>query len=146
MDIIKNTEKYSEENYIKFYKDTGYKLDENYLEFLREYNGGDAQEGVFYYNEDDDDDGVMIDYFFGFCKDYYKDIIKAYEFMLDELPRGMLTIAYTVGGDYVCISTNEEDFGYIYLWDHEGSTDEYDTLILLTKDFTKLISELRKCK
>lgn len=139
VDITKNEEEYKEENYDKFRDYSGYKLEESYLEFLKKYNGGDVSKSIFEY----EDDGVMIDFFYGFCSDYYKDFEKEYKYMLDELPEGVLSIGLTVGGDSVCISTNEEDFGYIYVWSHEESTDDYDTIKLVTTSFSKLIQGLK---
>jgi cell wall assembly regulator SMI1 len=122
----------------EFEKHYDVNLPEDYKRFLLRNNGGRPVPDFF--TVWDDGDGVSVSWF---CSVKYGD--DRLDLTLDMLwlaeqvvPRTLLPVANDPGGDLICISLDEKEYGKVYMW--FGSTDSEP--VLLASSFTELITSL----
>lgn len=119
MVTIKPNKKINQVQLAKFIQKLSFKLPDDYVTFLKEFNGGYPDNNVveidFYESL-----SFIITSFFGIgTKECIDDILWNMEIFHERLPEGYLPIAHVEGGDVVCINLNLEAWGHIYLWLHE---------------------------
>jgi hypothetical protein len=101
-----------------------------YKEHLLKYNGGQCYPNVFKFIENDYKSDSMIDWFLAIYDgkdDNLKEYIKIYKIDQNRLPKHILPISHDPGGNLICISCGEKDYGFIYFWDHEKEDLDSDT-------------------
>jgi len=125
-----------------------------YKKHLLQYNGGQCEPNVFSFFENGKKTDSCIDYFLAIYDGEYdnlKEYIKILKIDEKRLPSHILPIADDPGGNLICISCGNNDFGYIYFWDHEKEVDysveddsNYSNLYLIAKSFNQFIEELKE--
>lgn len=63
---------------------------------------------------------VSVDYFYSLDLESECSIIKLIHNYSDQLPSGLFPICDGESGDLVCINLNNENYGAVYYWWHEG--------------------------
>ena len=120
----------------------GKKLPDDYKIFLLEYGNSIFSENIFFkpkkfsseYIHDEllslpnySFHGSGLSCFYGISSDSFEnslgEILERYQ---DRMPNKFLPIADDGLGNQICISLNDEAYGYIYWWDHENEWDEDD--------------------
>jgi len=120
------------------------RLPESYINFLLQYNGGTPEPNNFLIT-DWDLEG-MVDTFYGLHEGVYGLNYNNRVFK-DRIPDHCITIGTDPGGNQICLSLGESNYGYIYFWDHEEECDEgehadYSNIGLISKSFHDLLSSL----
>lgn len=142
----------------------GLSFPEVYQQHLLKYNGGTCDPCVFTFKE-------KRRTFFGLIEKYVTtdsvvgwflaihdgefDSLEQsiYDYKIDEkrLPTALLPIANDPGGNLICISCGEKDYGYIYFWDHESEVDytvaddsNYSNLSLIAKTLDDFFAGLKE--
>jgi len=118
INIIPN-KKADTEQLEKFIQMLNFKLPEDYVIFLKEYNGGKPEENIVKldFNESL---SFRINSFFGIGTEMYiNDILWNMKILEGRVPKQYIPIAHTEGGDIVCMNLISENCGDIYLWLHE---------------------------
>jgi cell wall assembly regulator SMI1 len=126
--IIKKYDSIFEEDIQQFEKKIVKKLPIEYRNFLLSHNGGIPLKKFFYLN-DISYDKIWIDTFISLKKNKDStvgDLFWVYNIHqeLDNFPKRLLPIADDPGGNMICISIGEKDYGYIYYWLHDSSFGE----------------------
>lgn len=122
-------------------------INETYISFLEIHNGGQPESNIV--KTKDSTEEFSINDIYGVGLEEYSNIIDVYYRYKDRMPVGYLAIAYTEGGNLVCIDTNVEStsLGAIYLWDHDNELpdDEFKSEIYCVSDtFTDFIEMIHE--
>jgi cell wall assembly regulator SMI1 len=102
------------------------KLPEEYKNHLLKHNGGRCKPNVFKFHENNKLARSNVDWFLAIYEGKYDNLNKYIEnFKLDRkrMPFHMVPIAHDPGGNLICISCGQNDYGFIYFWDHENEVD-----------------------
>lgn len=125
----------------------GYRFPLDYLEFLKNNNGGFPQKKVFLINDAQGQDSLSV--FFGVdLANNYISIDYLYENFGDRFPNGVIPIGEDPGGNYVCINLSDESYGRIYFYDNEIENENddgkltWDNLYLIAASFTEFLEKL----
>ncbi|MEO6358817.1 MAG: SMI1/KNR4 family protein [Ferruginibacter sp.] len=131
----------------------GLKFPNEYKEHLLKFNGGQCVPKIFKFNENGKWTDSYIDWFLAIYNGKYdnlREYIKDYKLDKKRLPTHMLPIAHDPGGNLICISTDTEDKGCIYFWDHENEVDynitndrDYSNLYMVARSFNEFIDGLK---
>lgn len=122
-------------------------LPSEYKEHILKYNGGYPNKECF----DTQGGGrSKIHYFYAIYDGKYSNFEKSFNtFKVKEkrMLTHILPIAHDDGGNQICISIGDNDYGYIYFWDHEKETDEpgYDNMYLIANSFNEFLDSLFEC-
>jgi len=124
-----------------------------YKEHLLKYNGGQCNPNIFEFSENSEITYSNIDWFLAIYEGEYDNLRKHIELLKIEskrMPIHIIPIAHDSGGNLICISCGEKDYGYIYFWDHENEIDysfcddyNYSNLHLISKDFNTFLAILK---
>ena len=125
----------------------GSKLPDDYKNFLLKYNGGQPLPNSFKFFSNKED-GSSVDRFLSLGKEKNSNLLKYYNNYKDRIPSYFFPIAHDAGGNLICISCSESDYGYIYFWDHEkeqnhAHTDYWGNIYLIDKSFNRFITNLK---
>jgi hypothetical protein len=119
------------------------RLPEDYRQWMLEFNGGEpAIEDESFWRH------WSVSEFYGINPEVPEmDIAGVLEDFKGRMPAHFLPIGEDAGGNQVCISTAKQDFGCVYLWDHEnerGPEDQpyYKNCRLLAKSFEEYVQPL----
>ncbi|SEO53033.1 SMI1/KNR4 family protein [Paenibacillus sp. OV219] len=97
------------------------RLPADYIAFLEQFNGGYPEPSIFHmkiYHPLDMESTIMKS-FFGFGLENGDDLMEKYRFYKKLLPADSIPICSTEGGNIVLMSLSIENYGEIYIWDHE---------------------------
>lgn len=103
----------------KFNNKLSIKLPEDYVIFLKEYNGGQPEDNIVKLDFDKSSSFIITTFFGIETEEDIDDIQWHMKILEDRIPKGYIPIAGTEGGDIICMNLNSEGWGYIYLWVHE---------------------------
>lgn len=111
----------------KFEKQINYKLPEEYVKFLLEYNGGIPEKTVFVFDVDGKEEDSVIQIFYSIDnEDKLYDLFTVYEAMVEdeEIQGYFLPIAEDEFGNNICIGLQNDNIGQIFFCDHEEDASE----------------------
>lgn len=122
------------------------KLPIEYKEYLLKKNGESMGEKEITFNYKGECFNVQTDFFFSITNNIsiynleqnYKNHIEEYKGLKKYFP-----IAVDIGGDFLCISLNDFDYGKIYWMSHEFDTNGKNQIILIKDDFKQFLEGLR---
>lgn len=127
---------------------------QEYKNHLLLHNGGRCEPNVFGFIEDNEPTESCIDWFLAIYDGEYdnlKDYIETYKLNEKRLPFHIIPIAHDPGGNLICISCGERDYGYIYFWNHEKEVDynisadeDYSNLYLISQTFNSFLENLKE--
>ena len=107
--------KLSEEELHDFELENQIKLPADYRTFLLENNGGNPVK------QNNPVPATIVSYIFGMHNgDYYASLYKHIDVFKNRIPFGTFPIANDPFGNQFLMALNEENYGQIYFWDHEG--------------------------
>lgn len=147
--IIESKESTNIEEIRKFEKLIGAELPKDYVDFILRYNGGhpiaDTYDLIEPINENETFSG--IEWFYPFGEQYKNNVIRYYSLFKDRLPNDFIRIASASCGNDICICVRGENYGKVYLWDHENEAPEgqepwYDNVYLIANSFTEFMDKL----
>lgn len=126
----------------------GFKFPQEYIEFLRTYNGG-RPEGNIVKLPECEIESFLIDTFFGVNQDNNNNIVHQFRTLQGRIPKECIPIAYVEGGNVICMNLSSQKYGYIYLWDHElelayGEAITVDNMYFIAETFTKFLKMIEK--
>lgn len=130
----------------------------DFKEFLKAHNGGYVQRYISFPIDDDqqDDKGLLQEFYYLKPKRSYRDlgdirnILSVYK---DRMPRHFVPFASDPGGNQLCLSVREKDYGTIYFWAHEeeedyeeddGTADTYPGIYVVARNFTDFLEQLQE--
>jgi len=126
----------------------GFKLPEDYRNFLLQYNGGESDKKAFNFYETRE--GSILHPFFGIYRDSNYNLLLNISLFLNRIPSNCIPIASDTFGNQILISVKNPDRGKIYWWDHEREADpnqgekpDYSNLVLVANSFTEFIENLK---
>lgn len=132
----------------------GLSFPSQYKEHLLRFNGGKCSPNVFSFIENGKTTDSCIDWFLAIYDGEYDNLRKEIEMVKIEekrMPRQMLPIAHDPGGNLICISCGNDDYGMIYFWNHEKEVDyemandsDYSNLYLIAKNFDEFMEQLKE--
>lgn len=130
----------------------GLKFPVPYKNHLLSHNGGQCIPNSFDFYEDGRMSQSSIDWFLAIYDgefDNLSEYIKTYKLDEKRMPSHMIPIAHDPGGNLICISCGNSDYGFIYFWDHEKETDyadsddeDYSNLHFIANSFHEFLEKL----
>lgn len=127
----------SESELLQFESRLALKFPADYRQFLLEFNGGSPVEASFEFKDSTNGSELLGFFGFGSRRDIF-DKIKIYR---NRLPKTFFPIACDSGGNLICISLSEEQYGKVYFWDHDREADESQGIAPETAENTILIAD-----
>lgn len=115
INIVSN-EGFNENELIALSKKIGYELPNDYIEFLRQHNGGYVKNSISSYYKNGEQKFILTS-MFGLGAD--DDLISQFETYKNRIPNTCIPIGRDAGGNLVCLNLSEDRYGYVYFWDHE---------------------------
>ncbi|AZZ95517.1 SMI1/KNR4 family protein [Hahella sp. KA22] len=94
-----------------------------YLDYLKEYNGGHPEPDGFLFK--DESDGSIVDRFFGVDVEEHSDLEHYFSVYRTRIPNYMFPIGRDPGGNLILIGVLGDKVGKIYFWDHEEEADGF---------------------
>ena len=153
MNLYDSGTKLSIEKIKQYESEVGFSFPQDYTDFLLQNNGGIPEEDVifdFIDASNDKHNSTDIREFFVFYEGEdtsYDDIMKVNRIMHEEelLPEGLFVFCDDSGGNPVCMSLREDDYGCIYFCDHEleDADNGYLLMSYVAGSFGEFISKLR---
>ena len=132
----------------------GFIFPDEYKKHLQKNNGGQCTPNMFGFNERGKQTYSSIDWFLAIYDGEYdnlEDYIITYKVKEKRLPSHILPIAHDPGGNLICISCGNNDYGYVYFWDHESevnynisNNNDYGNLHLIAKGLNEFIDSLKE--
>ena len=124
----------------------GFKLPDDYREFLLKTNGGQQPEPECFRVETGEVSAVSVLFPIANSSDYY-DLRAHFDHQKDELPRGVIPIGKDIGGNTICLALEGEERGSVLFMDHEAETgphkDGWDNLYFCARSFSEFFNGLR---
>lgn len=139
---------YSFESFIKA------KLPEEYIKFLKKYNGGRLEKEDTYPMIEEIDIGYQeegIEYFFGLNVAKGNDLKEQVLIFKGRIPHNFIPIGDAPCGNLVCLAVLGENYGKVYYWDHneeaeDGEEPSNDNVYLIANSFEEFINSLYEYK
>ncbi len=133
-------------------KEFNLKFPTQFVGHLLKFNGGKPKPNAYDFIENGKKTSSDLDWFLAVYDGQYDNIIKylgIYKKDSKRIPTHFLPIGHDSGGNLVCISCGEKDYGYVYFWDHENEIDydvfddyEYKNIYLISKSFDEFLNSL----
>jgi hypothetical protein len=124
----------------------GFKLPNEYIEFLRFSGGARIYQNT--YSPINQEERVSIDCLYGLNQtDHNYDFVYHLKLYAARIPSHFITIGDDGGGNQICLGVKGPDRNKVYLWDHEFEADDGETptkenMTLITHSFTDFINNL----
>lgn len=122
----------------------GTPLPTEYRLFLCRYNGGHPEPNCFNgFGDNSTFSGSSIHYFYGIGESSpHVQLVTAFNTLKGRLPKGLIPIADDPYGNQVCITTQGNEIGTVYFWDHEAehTPPTFKNMHKLASSFEKFIS------
>ena len=130
------------------------KFPAEYVDHILLHNGGVCTPDVFAFKEKGKITNSSVNKFLAIHDGKYSNLrsyINIYKTEHKRLPANILPIANDPGGNLICMSCGEKDYGCIYFWDHENEVDynksgdgDYSNLFLIANSFNEFIDGLKE--
>jgi len=125
-------------------------LPDDYKKFLLKFNGGFPEKKIFHIDDQQGEDILSVLYGIDKENKTREHLTLAYNFnfLRIDLPQNILPIGHDPGGNYICMSLSEDNYGKIYFWDHEVPNEDkngktnYNNMYLIAEDFNVFIDNL----
>jgi hypothetical protein len=137
-------------NELAFYlHEIGYNLPNDYIDFLRNHNGGYVTDSVCTYYKNGKQKFILTS-MFGLGVD--DDLINQFEIYKRRIPGTCIPIGRDAGGNIVCLNLSESNYGYVYFWNHEEElkfeegTITIDDLYFIADSFQEFLNSVEKEK
>ena len=142
--IISNKD-FSEKRLAVFSNKISYKLPNDYIDFIRNHNGGYVTEsvGTYYKNEKQK---FILTSMFGLGAD--DDLISQFKIYKRRIPSTCIPIGRDAGGNLICLNLSGSNYGYVYFWYHEEElnykegTITIDDLYFIADSFKKFLNSI----
>jgi hypothetical protein len=143
--IKKNNIKFRKNELSKLENKLNVSLPDEYVKFLREYNGGTLESNIFRL-EASEIENISVSEFFGTGLEDYNDLIEQYKLYSKRLPSDYIPIARAEGGNIICINIKNQK---IFLWDHDSELIEEEhlkdsSLILIANSFSHFLNNIEE--
>lgn len=122
-------------------------LPKDYREFLMEFNGGTPFPNIVVTADDE----LVINFFLPlkYPNGYQDHLFRYIEDYAERIPRGMIPIASSGGGDLVLIHVGNSEDQKVYYWSHEmesesDASDYYENVEVIAGSFTEILNSLRE--
>ncbi|MDF2927174.1 MAG: / family protein [Paenibacillaceae bacterium] len=115
-------------------------LEHTYEKFLMEFNGGEPTFNIFTI-KNAEKNGIQqfsVRNFFGIGIQKDDDLLIQLEVFKERLPKDVIPIARTEGGNILCINLTENDYAQIVLFDHE-----LEEVIFVCNTFEEFLNDLQ---
>lgn len=157
LSIRNSQEPVAEEDIIDLESRMAAQLPADFKDFLRTHNGGSSTTVLCYliHNNQQGDIGLLHQIYYLKRKYTYRDsndIRNKLAVFEDRMPRHFVPFACDPGGNQLCISVRQKDYGTVYFWAHEeeeeyedddGTADSYAGIYLVAKSFSEFLEQLR---
>ncbi|MCM3724619.1 SMI1/KNR4 family protein [Neobacillus cucumis] len=117
----------------------GYKLPQEYIDFLTEYNGGDPENTIIEL-PNSEILSIAITDLFGIGIEKINDLKTNFKIYKEIIPKGYIPIARTEGGNLVCLAG---DNGHLFFWDHEIDDIENKDLLPIANNFEDFLEMIK---
>lgn len=107
---------FNENKLISFTENIGCELPKEYIEFLRQHNGGYVKNSISTYNKNGKRRFILTSMFGIGSED---DLISQFETYKNRIPNNCIPIGRDAGGNLVCLNLSKDKYGNVYFWDHE---------------------------
>lgn len=121
----------------------GYKLPKEYITHLLKYNGGRCEPNIFSFKENGKLSSSNVDWFLALYGGENDNMFSYLKDFKDVLPKYFLPIAHDSGGNLICISCRDEDFGTIYFWNHEYNKLNINEVWIIASSFNEFLMNLK---
>jgi SMI1 / KNR4 family (SUKH-1) len=128
------------------------KIPKSYRDFLKLHNGGQPTPNAFNFADSNENEpGGFAREFCGIYgrKESWADLACKSETYRDRIPKDLMPIADTEGGNVLCMGTKSHNYGKIYYWNHEFEADpdqgeivDYSNITLVADDFESFLNGL----
>jgi len=118
INIDPSNSKFSNTELASFTKKIGYKLPNDYVKFLKKYNGGYVINSYSSYYKNGEQKFILNN-IFGLGLESNTDLASQYKIFKDRIPNTCIPVARDVGGNLVVMNLSDKKYGYILFWDHE---------------------------
>lgn len=115
MDIVSN-KGFNENSLIAFSNRIGYALPNDYIDFLRDHNGGYVKNSICAYYKKGEQKFHLTSLFGLGSED---DLLTQFETYKNRIPSTCIPIGRDAGGNLVCLNLSKDNYGNVYFWDHE---------------------------
>ncbi len=146
INIVSNNIALNENELDAFLRKIGYKLPNDYLEFLRQHNGGYVKDSYSTYFKNGDQKFILTS-MFGLGAD--DDLKNQFEIFKRRIPASCIPIGRDAGGNLVCLNLSEDNYGFVYFWDHENEL-EYEEgkitindLYVIAESFNEFLNSIK---
>lgn len=130
----------------------------DFKQFLKAHNGGYVQRNISFPIHDNQhgDMGLLREFYYLKPKRSYRDlgdIRNKISVFKDRMPQHLVPFACDPGGNQLCLSVREKDYGTIYFWAHEeeedyeeddGTADTYSGIYFVASSFTDFLAQLKE--
>ena len=152
IDVIKPNEfgKLNDSDIIELEKTIGLSLPKNYLNFLKNTNGGTPKLDSLKVRLNNKEELWSISYFFGIHRaEYWASIFWTLKALNHRIPTEFFPFANNGGGDYYVINLSTEKNGEISIWNHDTESENnglkyYKNIRFLFKSFEEFSKSLIK--
>lgn len=148
INIISNN-KFVNRELVMFTKKVGYKLPDDYIDFLKKYNGGDVKNsfGMYYKNGKKK---FILTLMFGLGVKSDEDLMRQFEIYINRIPTTCIPVGRDAGGNLICLHLSEDKYGYVYFWDHEEELEHEEDkmtindLYFIADSFEKFLNSIKE--
>jgi cell wall assembly regulator SMI1 len=155
MKIDDSGPKLTEKNISEFEKQFNIKLPDDYRAFMLKNNGGTPEEDWAFdfvdITTNTKTDSDIQNFFVIYDEETYKDddLRKSYRILREngEVPVGILPIADDPGGNLICLSVSDKNYGEVFFCDHELEDPDTGYLVMsvIAESFSKFIDNCYSC-
>jgi|GEM_PF-392031 len=116
-----------------------------YESFLLLYNGGHPNKNCYPLIDTKLYSDSEVAWFYAFYDGETSNLVKEFEREKGTIPDGFIPVAYSSGGNLICLCVNSEKYGALYLYNWEaGCIDNptYSNMSLIANNFNDFINSL----
>lgn len=121
----------------------GNKLPGDYIKFLLSHNGGRPVPNTFQYLYNNENVESDIAWLYSISSSEYENLLKETLYFRNRklILRSFVLIGRNSGSDQICLSTNDDDYGSVYIWHHDVT--QHNDMIFIANSFNKFLNIIR---